>query len=226
MPSRTANDEGSQPVRRGRGRPRLSSTDGRERAPLDGRRSRDREVIEAAIKLFWEQGYATTSIQDIADELGMLKGSLYYYIDTKENLLSKIFEDSHREVREIAERHRAADVTPLDRLSEFLSEYSLWYLTHRQRASLFAREWRHARGELRELMNSQRKYYDEVLRDFIGQAADQVSPDVDIKLATNFILTAISSLPDWYNPKGRQRPEAVAKEYADQALRLLGAPTT
>ena len=53
---------------------------------LNGNRARDREVIEAAVKIFWEKGYANASVQDVADALGMLKGSLYYYIDSKERL--------------------------------------------------------------------------------------------------------------------------------------------
>ncbi len=42
---------------------------------LNGERARDGEVIEAAVKIFWEKGYANASVQDVADALGMLKGS-------------------------------------------------------------------------------------------------------------------------------------------------------
>src|SRR5699024_4782023 len=77
--------------------------------PLDGKRSRDKEVVEAAVKLFHEQGYASTSVQDIAESLGMLKGSLYYYIDTKETLLKRIFETSHEHMLSETEQHRNSD---------------------------------------------------------------------------------------------------------------------
>ncbi|RRQ25627.1 TetR/AcrR family transcriptional regulator [Rhodococcus sp. Eu-32] len=206
-----------------RGRPRSVKFDGDSGEPLDGRRSRDAEVLDTAIRLFWEKGYASTSVQDLADALGMLKGSLYYYIDTKETLLRKIFENSHAEVQEIAERHRASPGPAIEKLSAFLEEYALWYLTHLQRASLFAREWRHASDDLRPLMASQRKYYDGVLREFIDTAMDEggIAGASDPRLTTFFIMSAISSIPDWYNPKGKQKPREVAEQYARMAVKLL-----
>lgn len=196
------------------------------RSPLDGARTRDREVIETAIRLFSEKGYASTSVQDLADAMGMLKGSLYYYIDTKETLLRKIFEDSHDEVREIAERHRASEELPVDRLSGFLEEYALWYLTHLARASLFSREWRHASDDLRALMAKQRKYYDDVLHALLNDAVDsgEISSQVDPKLATYYVMSAISSLPDWFSPSGPRSAADVAHDYARMSLRMLGQP--
>jgi AcrR family transcriptional regulator len=193
------------------------------RSPLDGNRSRDQEVLETAIRLFSEKGYASTSVQDLADELGMLKGSLYYYIDTKETLLRRIFEDSHAACSEIAERHRASEGAPLDRLEAFLVEYALWYVTHLQRASLFAREWRYASDDLKAFMSKQRKYYDTVVSEFVKAAQDNgdVRKDLDVRLATYFVMSAVSSLPDWFNPRGQQSAQKVAAEYARMSIALI-----
>lgn len=88
----------------------------RVRRALDGGRVRDREVLDAAINIFWEKGYSGTSVQDVADALGMLKGSLYYYIDSKEDLLEMIFSDSHDEVQKITDEVLALDLDPGTRL--------------------------------------------------------------------------------------------------------------
>lgn len=202
--------------RRARGNP--------SRAPLDGRRPRDAEVLETAVRLFSEKGYSATSIQDVANAVGLLKGSLYYYIDSKEGLLRKIFEDSHAEVQEIAERHREGDGAPAERLRAFLVDYALWYLTHLQRARLFAREWRYASDALRDVMTTQRRYYDQMLRGFLGELHDagELDPALDPKLATYFIMSAISSLPDWFKPDDRRSADEVAAAYADMAMKLIG----
>ncbi len=47
-------------------------------------------VRRAAAKVFMEKGFAETSIQDIADELGRPKASVYYYVSSKEGLLYEI----------------------------------------------------------------------------------------------------------------------------------------
>lgn len=48
------------------------------------------EIARAAVTLFNQKGYHATSVQDIADEVGLQKGSLYHYITSKEELLLQI----------------------------------------------------------------------------------------------------------------------------------------
>jgi AcrR family transcriptional regulator len=198
----------------------------RERRTLDGGRARDREVIEAAIQIFWEKGYSATSVQDVADALGMLKGSLYYYIDSKESLLDRIFADSHEEVRGIVDEVLGLDLAPLERLHTFVERLALWYLTNVRRASLYAREWRHAGDGLRGQMLEQRQYYDAVLLDLIRQALAEghvTLPEGGERIAANFVMSAISSLPDWFRSSGPQPAIVVARTYADMTLCLLRA---
>ena len=49
--------------------------------------SKEQEIITVAARLFKEKGYRATTLEDIAAAVGMLKGSLYYYIQSKEELL-------------------------------------------------------------------------------------------------------------------------------------------
>ena len=73
--------------------------------------------MAAAAKVFYERGYSAATVQDIADELGILKGSLYHYIKTKEDLLFRVFEQVHKEVEAILEEVLAVEgVDPLERI--------------------------------------------------------------------------------------------------------------
>lgn len=193
---------------------------------LDGAKSRDHEVMGAAIDLFWEKGYSATSVQDVADALGMMKGSLYYYIDGKEDLLKRIFQDSHAEVVALVEAVRSMEVKAIERLNRFLEGYALWYLTNMKRASLYAREWRVTAPALRSILIEQRQYYDRVLSEMItgAQADGDLDPEVDSRLSTFYIMSAISSLPDWYQPGGAKKAESIAMAYAELSLRLLRSP--
>src|SRR6201990_3672250 len=67
------------------------------------REERWSELIEVATDVFYAKGYDAASLQDIADRLGMLKGSLYYYIQSKEELLSDIIQTMHDEVSDNTE---------------------------------------------------------------------------------------------------------------------------
>jgi len=65
------------------------------RGQRNGRDStREGEILTAAARIFREKGYHGTSVQDIAEAVGLLKGSLYHYIRSKEQLLARLFEGS------------------------------------------------------------------------------------------------------------------------------------
>src|SRR4051794_38523212 len=81
---------------------------------------RDEEVLSAAARVFHAQGYAGTSVQDVADELGILKGSLYHYISSKEELLFRLLDGTHTDVSRILDEVAAADLPPLERLREYV----------------------------------------------------------------------------------------------------------
>ena len=192
-------------------------------APLNGERARDHEVIEAAVQIFWEKGYANASVQDVAEALGMLKGSLYYYIDSKESLLRKIFEDSHREIVATTEAAMSSPGPAVERLRRFLTDYAMWTLAHLERAGLYSREWRYASAGLKEALAEQQRYYDTHLRELItaGQAEGALDSSVDARRASLFIWAAFTGLPDWFRP-GRFKAEDVVADYVGLAIRAAG----
>ena len=65
------------------------------RPPGTLRPERWNEIVDAAGDVFDEKGYAAARIEDIAARVGLLKGSLYYYIDSKEDLLFAIVDGNH-----------------------------------------------------------------------------------------------------------------------------------
>ncbi|MCE0761982.1 TetR/AcrR family transcriptional regulator [Pseudonocardia kujensis] len=189
-------------------------------------RTRDSEVLEKAIGVFYRKGFAATSIQDLADELGMLKSSLYYYISSKEQLLRRIFEDSHAGAMEVVARVEALEAPPLERIHAYLQQYAEWFLTNSERASLYAREWRYLTGEFYDEVVAQRAYYDDVLIRLIDEAkeAGDVPPGLSTRYATYFVLGSLSSINDWYRPSGADDPQTIATVWADMGMRLLTHP--
>jgi TetR/AcrR family transcriptional regulator, cholesterol catabolism regulator len=180
------------------------------------RRNRELEVIAAAIDLFWRKGYASTSVQDVADAVGVLKGGLYYYIDSKEGLLFRIFEESHAQATELMAEAEALDAPPLEQLHHYFRRYVQWYLENVERVSLYSSEARHLTGERAEAIAEQRRVYDEFARVRIQAAKDAglTSPTLDVRYATAFIWGSVNSLSSWYRPNRRTTPKSVAAHYA------------
>jgi TetR/AcrR family transcriptional regulator, cholesterol catabolism regulator len=183
---------------------------------LTPRRNRQQDVIEAAIRVFHKKGYRSASIQDVAAEVGVLKGSLYHYIDSKEDLLARIFEDSAGKFETMLLDASGLDASPVERLRSFARECSLWYLQNIERVAIYVKEWQHLSGRrLKEVVRI-RTDYERSLAGLIGdvKAAGEASPDLDVDHATYFIFGALNGLPDWYRRRGPDPAERIADGYA------------
>ncbi len=82
-------------------------------------------MLGAAIRVFWEKGYPAASVQDIADVLGLLKGSVYHYISGKEELLGQVLEAAHAHSVELMRQVSAMDAPPLAKLHEHFRLHAL-----------------------------------------------------------------------------------------------------
>jgi TetR/AcrR family transcriptional regulator, cholesterol catabolism regulator len=80
----------------------------------NGREARWNEVLSAAFEVFVEQGYEAATVEEIASRVGLLKGSLYYYIESKEALLFALFKRSYDDALDNIAAHeelRCGDAT-------------------------------------------------------------------------------------------------------------------
>jgi AcrR family transcriptional regulator len=199
----------------------------RVRARRSKKMNRQAEVTQAASDIFWEKGYRAASIQDVADKVGVLKGSLYYYIESKEDLLWRIIEDVHAESTEILDEALALDASPIERIGIFIERHVEWYLNNVKEVTVFFREWRHLTGERLRTVKARRRGYEQVIRDLIASAQDagEVSAELDLTYAPLYVLAAVNAVPDWYRPNRGDSASSIAKAYADMTVGLLtGTP--
>src|ERR1700761_7679001 len=98
-------------------------TAGARRSDGAGLKKRQREIIDAAAEIFYRKGYSETSVQDVADAVGILKGSLYYYIDSKEDLLFQMLLEVHEDAKSVGSENAALDLPPLDRLRFYIQRH-------------------------------------------------------------------------------------------------------
>src|SRR3954465_4306069 len=87
---------------------------------------RERQVRAAALRLFRDKGYHATSMRDIAEAVGINKGSLYSYIRSKEDLLIPFFEQALSPlVVEMEAVSQDASLGPTERLKRILQAHIL-----------------------------------------------------------------------------------------------------
>jgi AcrR family transcriptional regulator len=184
---------------------------------------RQAEVISAAVDVFFEKGYRAASVQDVADKVGVLKGSLYYYIKSKEDLLWWIIDDVHVQSTEILDHATELDATAVERIRVYIERHVEWYLSNLKEVSVFFREWRHLEGDRLRMARRRRRGYEQIIRDMIAAAQEvgEISADVDLHYAPLYVLAAVNAVPDWYRPTSGDAPADIAGTYAAMTVGLL-----
>ena len=98
----------------------------REPQKLTKSRLRWEAILQAAIELFNRKGFHSASMQDIADLVGIKKGSLYYYVDTKEELLFQILRDLHQGGEALVAAANFRSIDPLGELRSLLLQMGIY----------------------------------------------------------------------------------------------------
>ncbi|MBW1635518.1 MAG: TetR/AcrR family transcriptional regulator [Deltaproteobacteria bacterium] len=89
-------------------------------------RTRRRQIVDAAVKLFIEQGYHKTTTRELAKKTGMSIGSLYEYISTKDDILYLVAIAIHAEVEKgVTDALARPTIQDQDALNEVIREYFL-----------------------------------------------------------------------------------------------------
>lgn len=178
------------------------------------RRNRDIEILDAATTVFYQKGYSSASLQDIADRVGILKGSLYHYISSKDSLLFRILQNSHKDAQEIMDAVDALGLAAELKLPVYVERMTLWYLENLERSSLYLNEWRYLEGDYRTTVREQRRLFQQYFENIVDDAVARklTRSDLDPTLATRFILSAVSAIPSWYRSSPDVDPAHVARE--------------
>lgn len=183
---------------------------------------REEEILAAAARMFREKGYHGTSVRDIAESVGLLKGSLYHYIRSKEELLARLFEGAlEGTVREL-ETIAARDAPAADRLRDMVTAYVGSVTDNLDAVALYLREWRslpaNELARVRTRRRAMRTIFEDVIADGIRAREFATS---DAKLSALAILGMCNWIYEWYRPRGRLRPEQLADELAERAVRSV-----
>jgi len=183
---------------------------------------REDEIVAAAGRIFREKGYHATSVQDIAESVGLLKGSLYHYIRSKEELLGRLFEGLLEDTLNELEAIVARDGTAEAKLDAMVRAYARSVMENNDAVGLYLREWRALPPTELAKLGVRRRRMRVLFTDVIaaGAGAGQFAVG-DARIAALAILGSCNWLHEWYRPRGRLTADAIADELALRAVRSV-----
>lgn len=183
------------------------------------RRNRNASVIQAAIEVMSERGYAGTSIQEVADKVGVLKGSLYYYFSSKEELLFRVLEESWRETSAFAAEAAGLGLEPIDELAAYFRRLATWYLQNVDHANIFFSQTGNLTGERKAVTDERSREFVDHIRGLVRTAQErgQIGSSLNYRLIARYVLGSLNNVRTW--PTTGSTPFS-ADEMADAFVEL------
>jgi TetR/AcrR family transcriptional regulator, cholesterol catabolism regulator len=181
-----------------------------------GQRWHDRRtsIVDAAAKLFAERGYDATGTAELCAAVGLGKGSLYYYVESKENLLYLIHERVMNQVLDLVTRIAELDQPAAERLRLLGQEQISVIATYPDHVWVFLHEHKALKGERALAFASSRRQYEKQLERILsdGVAAGEFVIS-DVRVAALAWLGMHNYTYLWYEPTKKMTVERLADEY-------------
>ena len=163
--------------------------------------SRREDLAHQAARLFAQKGYHGTSIGDLADSIGVQKGSLYSHIEGKEDLLYETMRDG------AAAFHGALDSVPDDappaeKVRLALRAHLRVVAEQLEVATVFVQEWKYLEGERLDEIIAERRRYEERIRELYREGRDlgELRADLDVSAAALLFLSSANWAYTWLAP--------------------------
>ncbi len=161
------------------------------------------EIALAAIKLFEQKGYRATSVQDIADEVGLQKGSLYHYIHSKEDLLLHIAHQAIAEFNQRLEKILSLEVPAREKLLRMIENHITVSISNLQTTTVLLREAFSLGENPHQVVQEQTDRYLHLLTAILQEGVQNKEFKVENpKIAALAILGACNWIYRWYNSTG------------------------
>lgn len=200
-----------------------------------GRERRRREILDAAAEVFFEKGYDASSTQEIADAVGILKGSLYYYVTSKEDFLYEIIRETHEGAVRAIEPVLTMQTDALHRLANLIIRQIAFFTANRIKSVVFFREYRALSANRRAEIEAEGDRYRAVVATLLeeGQRDGTISTDVDVRMTSIAMVEMLNSVHRWFRPNGRISAARLGRNMAammclgvasQQALEAHGGP--
>ena len=174
------------------------------------------EIYQVIARLFAYRGYHSTSMREIARELGMNQSSLYHYFASKQDILFTLMNDAMDDVLAILEEISSTDLLPEDRLNRVLSFYTQYYAGDQERLILLINEMNSLNEEYRSILVRKQRQYVQLIKSILEElAAQDKIKQIDPAIATFAFFGMVHYTIKWYHKDGPVSLEQLANAFVE-----------
>lgn len=179
------------------------------------------EILHAAARVFRRRGLADAGMREIAEEAGLSPGNLYYYFDSKDELLLFCQERTLEHMLAAVDAAKVGARSSAEQLRAILRAHVHALLDELEGATAHL-EVDALPAALRAPMIRKRDRYERALRALVAQGAarGEFAP-CDAALVTRAMLGAVNWTARWFRPDGPKSADEVAAAIADYLVKGL-----
>lgn len=174
------------------------------------------EIDRVIARLFARNGYHSTSIRQIARELGMTQSSLYYYYASKEEMLFRLMNDAMDDSLATVEGICYSDLPAEDKLKQVLGFYSRYFAGDQEREILLLNEINSLNGEHRTILIEKQRHYVRLFYGILRELAEQKKmKPINHTVATFAFFGMVHYTVKWYHREGPISLDALADMFVE-----------
>jgi AcrR family transcriptional regulator len=180
-------------------------------------------IQREAVSLFGEKSYPLTGMRDLSERVGILPGSLYAHISSKEELLLRIVESGIRNYTEAVAPFADAEGPADERLRGALRAHMRVLAATREQTLVTFQQWRYLGEDNRALVVQRRQEFEDLFTRILadGIASGVFRPVPHRRVAVLGIIGALNMATDWFSSTGSLSSDEIADALADNFLRGL-----
>lgn len=153
-------------------------------------------IVMAAMELFWEKGYGSTSISDILKKAGANSGSLYHFFPAKQDVLTAVLDTYYHGIRPMLLDPAWEGVDdPMERIFVLLGRYRQFLIDtdyfYGCPIGSLALEIHEPDPAVRELLVANFSAWTDAIKECLAAAPERLPPDIDRKALAQFVLTTM-----------------------------------
>lgn len=181
-------------------------------------------LLDVASELFFRNGFARTTLDDIAAELSVTKPFIYQFVENKADLLSQVCLRTTALAAEHALIALGQDDRPTVRLAHFVRSLVHEVIAGRMYLAVYFREEKHLPEPSRKKLADDHRHFNHALRSLLEQGKAQGEfVFSDSVVAMQAITGATTWIFNWYRPEERLGADEIARQFEDFVLRAVGA---
>lgn len=155
------------------------------------------DILKVAAAIFAEKGYHQASMRDIAAATGISLSGLYYYFESKEELLFLIQDHCFGTILERLDRDLQGVADPLDRLRILVRNHLYFFVNNMREMKVLSHEAGALTSEYRQRVNAKKRRYTEVVMEILTGLGPAHSA-VDLRVATFGLFGMMNWIYNWY----------------------------